>query len=124
AACRASELGGGGFTETLRMEPRRTPLRVTLVCPGNTRTSLAANSPVMEEGQSGTMQRVLDRVPGRPVEKVAEAIVRGIERDRPRVLTGADTFVLDTIVRLAPGAHSRILAPAIERFLDLTVGKR
>jgi hypothetical protein len=78
----------------------------------------------MEEGQSGTMQRFLDRVPGRPVEAVAEAIVRGIERDRPRVLTGADTFALDMIARLAPGAHSRILAPAVERFMDMTLEKR
>jgi NAD(P)-dependent dehydrogenase (short-subunit alcohol dehydrogenase family) len=124
AAYNASKFGVRGFTETLRMETRRTPLRVTLVCPGNTRTSLAANSPVMEDGQGGTMQRFLDRVPGRPVEAVAEAIVRGIERDRPRVLTGADTFALDTIARLAPGAHSRILAPAIERFLDMTLKKR
>jgi NAD(P)-dependent dehydrogenase (short-subunit alcohol dehydrogenase family) len=123
AAYNASKFGVRGFTETLRMETRRSPLRVTVVCPGNTRTSLAANSPVMDQGQGGTMQRFLDRVPGRPVEAVAEAIVRGIERDRPRVLTGADTFFLDAIARLAPGAHSRILARPIELFLDKTLGK-
>jgi NAD(P)-dependent dehydrogenase (short-subunit alcohol dehydrogenase family) len=123
AAYNAAKFGVRGFTETLRMETRRTPLRVTVVYPGNTRTSLAANSPVMEEGQGGTMQRFLDRVPGRPVEAVAEAIVRGIERDRPRVLTGVDSFVLDAFARLAPGAHSRILAPGIEWFLNKTLGK-
>jgi NAD(P)-dependent dehydrogenase (short-subunit alcohol dehydrogenase family) len=123
ASYNASKFGVRGFTETLRMETRRTPLRVTLVCPGNTHTSLAANSPVMDEGQGATMQRFLDRVPGRPVEAVARAIVRGIERDRPRVLTGLDTFALDTIARLAPGAHSRLLAPGIDRFLDKTLGR-
>jgi len=123
ASYNASKFGVRGFTETLRMETRRTPLRVTLVCPGNTHTSLAANSPVMDERQGATMQRFLDRVPGRPVEAVARAIVRGIERDRPRVLTGLDTFALDTIARLAPGAHSRLLAPGIERFLDKTLGR-
>jgi NAD(P)-dependent dehydrogenase (short-subunit alcohol dehydrogenase family) len=123
AAYNASKFAVRGFTETLRMEARQTSLRVTLVCPGNTRTSLAANSPVMDEGQSAAMQQFLDRVPGKSVEAVAAAIVRGIERDRPRVVTGADSFALDTIARLAPGAHSRLLAPAIKQFMDKTLRK-
>jgi hypothetical protein len=69
------------------------------------------------------MQRFLDRVPGRPAEAVAAAIVNGIQRNRPRVLTGADTWALDVIARLLPGAYSRALAGPVGLFMDKTLGK-
>ena len=60
------------------------------------------------------MQTQFDKYPTTKPEKVADAIVRGIRQDRPRVLVGPDTFALDAIVRLLPAAHSRLLAKPVD----------
>ena len=114
----ASKFAVRGFTEALRMELHGTPVRVTLVCPGATRTPIMSHSPLMDERQRAAAQAGLDGVWGRSPTAVAERIVGGIRRGRPRVLIGPDTVALDTLARLFPGAYSRVLHQPIERFLD------
>lgn len=116
----SSKFAVRGFSESLRMELRPTPVRVTVVYPGTTKTSLMANSPVIEN--AGTVQRQFEKSWGRPPEAVADAIVRAIRKDRPRALVGPDTAALDAVVRLLPGAYSRLLAGSIDRFMKMTFG--
>jgi NAD(P)-dependent dehydrogenase (short-subunit alcohol dehydrogenase family) len=120
----SSKFAVRGFTETLRMELRSTPVRVTVVCPGVTGTQFVAHSPVIDEADRRSMQAQFDKYPTTKPDKVAEAIVRGIRQDRPRVLVGPDTFALDTIVRLLPGAHSRLLAKPVDLLYRRAIGKR
>lgn len=117
----ASKFAVRGFTESLRMELRKSPVKVTVVCPGSTHTSLIGHSPLIGETDRQTMQRSIDRLWGRPPETVAKAIVNAVLKNRPRCLAGPDTAVLDAIVRLFPGSHSKLLAPGIEKFLDMTI---
>jgi NAD(P)-dependent dehydrogenase (short-subunit alcohol dehydrogenase family) len=120
----ASKFAIRGFTEALRMELRRSPVAVTLVCPGATRTAIMAHSPLAAEGRRQGLQRRWDRVFVRPPERVARAIVTAIERDRPRCLTGADTVALDAVSRLLPATHARIVGPPVELVLGRIIDSR
>lgn len=120
----ASKFAVRGYTETLRMELRSTPVRVTVVCPGVTGTSIVANSPVIDEADRRTMQARFDKSRTTKPEKVAAAIVDAIRRDRPRALVGPDTFLVDGLVRLLPGGHSRLLAKPVDLLLRTALGER
>jgi NAD(P)-dependent dehydrogenase (short-subunit alcohol dehydrogenase family) len=120
----SSKFAVRGFTETLRMELRSTPVRVTVVCPGVTGTQIVAHSPVIDEADRRTMQERFDKTWTTRPEKVAAAIVTAIRKDRPRALVGPDTAALDAIVRLLPGAHSRLLARPVDLLLRQALGRR
>ena len=47
-----------------------------------------------------------------PPADAAATILRAVERRRPRVLVGRDALVLDTLARLLPVTHRRLLAAA------------
>ena len=117
----SSKFAVRGFSESLRMELAGTSVHVTVVCPGSTKTSILAHSPVAEEDRRLAMQQAFDRAWGRPPEGVAQAIVTSILKNTPRALVGPDAAVLDAIVRLVPGAYSRLLAPSIKRYLGKTL---
>jgi NAD(P)-dependent dehydrogenase (short-subunit alcohol dehydrogenase family) len=108
-----------GFTESLRMELRSSPVKLTVVCPGATHTSIMANSPLMGDQQRQKMQRSFDTSWARPPEAVGDAIVKGILKNRPRCLVGPDTALLDLVARILPGLYSKLLGPGV----DMTVNK-
>ena len=120
----SSKFAVRGFTETLRMELRSTPVRVTVVCPGITGTQFVAHSPVIDDADRRTMQATYDKMRTTKPETVAAAIVRAIRRDRPRALVGPDTAALDAIVRLLPAAHSRLLAKPVDLLFRRALGQR
>jgi short-subunit dehydrogenase len=111
-----------GFTESLRAELAPAGVGVTVVHPGGVRTNIARNAAVgvglpSDLARDGLAQaeRLLTLDPA----AAAEAILRAVERRRPRVLVGRDARVLDALVRLLPVTHRRLLAaatrPAIRR---------
>jgi NAD(P)-dependent dehydrogenase (short-subunit alcohol dehydrogenase family) len=118
----ASKFAIRGFSESLRMELRHTPVRVTVVCPGSTHTSIIQNSPVVADSQRDRLQERFDKTFGRPPDAVAGAIVRAIRRNRPRALAGPDTIVFDALARIAPAGYGRWLGPAIERLIASATG--
>jgi NAD(P)-dependent dehydrogenase (short-subunit alcohol dehydrogenase family) len=119
----ASKFGVRGLTEALRMEFAATPLKVTLACPGGTRTSIMANSPVIDEAKRDVLQRNLSRSSNsKSPEYVAAAIVKGIIADKPRVLIGPDTKVIDTLVRALPGAYTKLLRRGTEKMFEKALG--
>ena len=123
AAYNTSKFAVRGFTETLRMELRSSPVRVTLVCPGITGTQFVAHSPVIDDGERRAMQATYDKMLTTKPEKVARAIVSAIRRDRPRVLVGPDSVALDAVVRLLPAAHSRLLARPVDLLFRRALGQ-
>jgi NAD(P)-dependent dehydrogenase (short-subunit alcohol dehydrogenase family) len=112
-----------GFTEALRMELAGSPVTVTLVMPGVTKTALMTNSPVIDAEHRESLQRAFDKAPGVLPEVVAAGVVKGILKRRPRVLTGKDTVALDIITRLAPGRYSALLAKPMSAALKKTFGE-
>jgi hypothetical protein len=123
AAYATSKFGVRGFTESLRMELAGSPVTVTLVVPGVTRTALMANSPVIDEDQKDTLQKAFDKAPAVGPDTVAKGVLKGIKGKKPRVRTGMDTVALDIITRLAPARYSTLLAKPMKATMKKTFGQ-
>src|SRR5262249_20304285 len=93
-------------------ELRGTPLAVSCVHPGGVKTNIAVNArtTVRDPARLAAEQRRWERLLKIPPEEAANTIVRGIERNSPRILIGNDARLLDALVRLSPAGVGRILA--------------
>lgn len=111
-----------GLTECIRMELPPKPVTVTLVCPGATKTPIMTHSAGGDEELRNSLQSAFDNAKATSAETVAEQIVKGIKRNRPRVLTGTDTKMLDKLVRLAPGGYARLLRGPMQKELKKLLG--
>jgi NAD(P)-dependent dehydrogenase (short-subunit alcohol dehydrogenase family) len=119
----ASKFAVRGFTESLQMEFAGGPLIVTLVCPGETKTSILSNSPVIDADDRERMQANLEASrTGKSPEFVAAAIVAAIQRKRTRVLVGLDTKALDKVVRLLPARYPKLLKGGVEGMFRKATG--
>ncbi|MFN7174978.1 MAG: SDR family NAD(P)-dependent oxidoreductase, partial [Thermaurantiacus tibetensis] len=113
SAYNASKFAVRGFTEALALELAVTDpgIAVIRVHPGGVKTRVARNA------------KQIARLPGTPAdldaaaefekaarttpEAAAEAIVRGMEERRHRILIGPDARFIDWMVRLFPETHFR-----------------
>lgn len=109
-----------GFTESLRGELALEDgsVQATTVHPGGVQTEIVRNSRIGETG-------ALDRTPREVVEEfeeelarlrpeeAAEIIADGIQRDRGRILVGADATFVDLFQRLMPASYPTPLAKVI-----------
>lgn len=120
----SSKFAVRGFSESLRTELRPTSVRVTVVCPGATKTKILSHSPVMEPGQPEALQAQFDKSFGKRPEAVATAVVEAVRKDKPRALVGPDTVAMDVIARLLPGAYSRLLGRGMDKFVAKVVGQK
>lgn len=118
AAYCASKFAVRGFTEAVRQDLRGTGVAVTLVFPGGVRTRIVQNSrtdsslPVEEQAR---LRARFEHSLGTSADEAAEAIVRGIRRDAPRVLIGRDARGIDLLARLKPGTYDATVARAAAR---------
>ncbi|GAB3579680.1 SDR family NAD(P)-dependent oxidoreductase [Amycolatopsis endophytica] len=108
SAYAASKFAVRGFTEAIRHELAG-KVGVTSVHPGGIRTRIAESARVGSGVPGGMDTRKWERVLRIPPATAAEAIVDAIEHRKPRVLIGWSAKIPDLLVRLLPGAHSRLL---------------
>ena len=106
-----------GFTESLRGELVPAGVGVTCVHPGGVRTGIARNAMVGERVPPAAAARMaeFDKLLTLDPADAAAAILRGVERRKPRVLVGRDALVLDTLARLLPVTHRRLIGAATRR---------
>ncbi len=91
------------FSEGLYQELAGTKVAVTTVFPGNISSNISANSGVTMIDAGG--RRVSSTTP----ERAAREILAGVVRGRFRVVIGRDARMLDLLVRMAPGATTRLI---------------
>jgi NAD(P)-dependent dehydrogenase (short-subunit alcohol dehydrogenase family) len=113
----ASKFAVRGFTEALRHELQGSSIAVSCVHPGGIRTPIARHSRLgaaaslaKREANIARFERLARTSP----EKAAACILRGIERRSPRILIGADAYVIDTLQRLRPASYWKSLARKLE----------
>jgi NAD(P)-dependent dehydrogenase (short-subunit alcohol dehydrogenase family) len=108
----ASKFGVRGFTESLAAELRGSSVGVTVVHPGGVNTNIVRDARGEDFGPGRTRKAVADFFATKTMscEKAAEHIVRGIEKNRQRVLFTPESHVLDALKRLAPSVTQRVLA--------------
>lgn len=108
----SSKFAVRGFTESLRAELRGTPIHVSTVHPGGIRTNIAVNARmnISDPARVVAGQQQWEKLLRMPPEQAAATIVRGVMRNRERILIGNDAHLLDVLARLFPVSIGRILA--------------
>jgi NAD(P)-dependent dehydrogenase (short-subunit alcohol dehydrogenase family) len=117
SAYNASKFAVRGFTDALRMELEITgsPVSCTTVHPGGVKTAIARNArldPGLVElaGDGGDDVGVqFDRIARTTPERAATQILAAVERNRRRLLVGADAQAIDVLARLPAGLYQRAL---------------
>ncbi|MDF0530344.1 SDR family NAD(P)-dependent oxidoreductase [Tsukamurella sp. 8F] len=110
SAYNAAKFAVRGFTESLRIEMLSTHPHVGVTCvhPGGIKTAIARNATVAEGANQAGFAAFFDKYLARTsAESAAETILKGVKRNRGRVLIGPDARVLDAIVRIGGSAYER-----------------
>ena len=115
SAYNAAKFGVRGFTEALRQEMKisRHPVTVTCVHPGGVKTNIVNNA----RGVSGmgadtaTIASMFNNIARTTPEKAACAILKGMDKKKPRVLIGADARGFDFVARVVGPRYQDISAP-------------
>lgn len=110
-----------GFSESLRHELEGTGVGVTVIHPGGFKTGISTGSRIAAaiDGPESRARREAwsHAFLTRPPELAAAAIVRAIERRRPRLIIGADARAAAFIQWLMPVRYWRVIRLAYAKFL-------
>lgn len=127
SAYNASKFAVRGFTEALKMELAGSPVRVSCVHPGGIKTSITHNSRIGEVAYEGSKEELAKSFELKAVttpEKAAITIIKGVLRNKRRILVGADAKIADWVVRHFPETYERILRLEKEVLAKAAVSKR
>lgn len=108
----ASKFGVRGFSETLRHELDGTGVGLTVVHPGGVRTAIATSARVssaIDQDLAKEATAKFNTMLRTSAKDAAATILRGVERQAPRVLIGPDAKVTDVLQRLMPGSYWRLM---------------
>jgi short-subunit dehydrogenase len=87
------------------------------VHPGGIKTNIAVNArtTVTDPARLTVEQKRWENLLKMPPEEAATIIIRGIERNSPRILIGNDARLLDTLARLSPAMVGQMLANQVKK---------
>ncbi|WP_316190550.1 MULTISPECIES: SDR family NAD(P)-dependent oxidoreductase [unclassified Bradyrhizobium] len=117
----AAKFAVRGFSESLRHElaMAQSPVKLSVVHPGGIATAIARNAR-SGSGMTDNARRAqaIDRF-----EKLAKTtpkdaalrIIKGIERNEPRILIGSDARFMDLLQRFMPGTYWNVMARRLEK---------
>ena len=121
SAYAASKFAVRGFSEALRHElaMNKSSVRLSVVHPGGVKTN------IVRKASTGTQLREsvslievgdrFERLARTTPAAAAQRIIRGIERNEPRILIGRDAQFLDIIQRLKPATYWGLLSRIFDR---------
>lgn len=118
SAYTAAKFAVRGWTESLREELliSGAPIKVTCVHPGGIKTGIARNGRAAEGLDKATLAAFFDQNMARmEPEQAAAIIIKGVERNKPRVLVGADAYALDLLQRTLGAKYQRLVAFSVKR---------
>lgn len=118
AAYNSAKFAVRGFTEALNQEMliAKHPVRVTCVHPGGIKTAIARNATVAEDYNQANFAQFFDKYLARTsASSAADTIIKGMKKNKARVLVGADAIVLDVWVRLVASKYQGVVAGVTKR---------
>ncbi|MBY6677892.1 SDR family NAD(P)-dependent oxidoreductase [Rhodococcus sp. BP-332] len=127
SAYNAAKFAVRGFTEALRQEMliARHPVHVTCVHPGGIKTAIARNATVAEGQDQKSVAEFFDRRLAKTTpEQAALVILRGVEKNKARVLIGNDARALDALARITGSRYQDIIVRLSSRVLPRTTIQR
>lgn len=90
------------------------PVKVTCVHPGGVKTAIARNATMSGDVDDRKLTEAFEKYFLRmDAAKAADIIIRGVEKNRARVLVGNDAKALDLWVRLVASGYQGIAARTI-----------
>jgi short-subunit dehydrogenase len=104
----ASKAGVRAFTEALWTELANTAVHVTTVHPGTIRSNVIRSSRMLDADAQLKAAQLQEKY-GMPTAKAAEKIVRAIEKNKLRVVVGADAHLAEFLKRLFPVSFQRFV---------------
>lgn len=117
----AAKFAVRGFSEALRheLQTNNSPVHLSVVHPGGVATNIVNSSRVgvtMTDNQrrADAIDR-FNRVPKKTPQEAAQRIIRGIEKNEPRILIGPDARRMDLLQRLKPGTYWATMARRIAK---------
>ncbi len=121
SAYNASKFAVRGFTESLRQDLALTNSKVSTTCihPGGIKTNICKTSRIddsvlkvtgaSEEDSRKEFEELFITTP----QKAAHTILKGVNKNKRRVLIGPDAKVLDILVRLFPTGYQWLFTKAV-----------
>ena len=117
----AAKFAVRGFSESLRheLQAAKSPVRLSVVHPGGIATHIARNSRIGSgmtdnERRAKSIER-FEAVAKTTPQQAARRIIKGIERDEPRILIGSDARMMDLLQRFRPATYWKVLSRRIEK---------
>jgi short-subunit dehydrogenase len=120
----AAKFAVRGFSESLRHElaMAKSPVRLSVVHPGGVATNIVRNSRT-GVGMTDNTSRAqsierFDKVARTTPAAAALRIIKGIEKNQPRILIGNDARFMDLLQRFRPATYWAVLARRIEKAVN------
>lgn len=112
SAYNASKFAIRGYTEALSMELAHSHINVSSVHPGGVKTNIIKNATSSGFLNPAIRERLItnfnENAPT-TAEEAADTILRGVVRNKRRIIVGKDARKMDIISRLFPGTYEKIL---------------
>jgi NAD(P)-dependent dehydrogenase (short-subunit alcohol dehydrogenase family) len=105
------------LTEGLRVELKRdSNIQVAVVYPGAVSTGITDNSPdISDDFKEKVREQTKTRDIGLSAAAAATRILHGMERGQSRILVGKDSWIIDKLYRLMPGATASLMSWIMEK---------
>lgn len=113
SAYHAAKFAVKGFTDALRLELADTGIGVSCVMPGGVRTNIVRNARFrISDNLAPTQEEIVERFESRAglsADEAADWILRGVARNKARILVGRDAQVAAFLLRLFPVSYLSFL---------------
>ncbi|MGV8995560.1 MAG: SDR family NAD(P)-dependent oxidoreductase [Parvibaculaceae bacterium] len=112
AAYNSAKFAIRGFTEALRHEMRGSGIEVSCVHPGGIKTNILRNARFLQSVQTTERETAMsgfDKLARTTPAQAAQTIIKGIKKNKPRILIGLDARIIDLFIRLLPGSYGKIM---------------
>ena len=117
AAYNAAKFAVRGFTEALRQEMKlsETPVAVSCIHPGGIRTEIARRARATASEDKAEMASNFDKLARTSPPRAARIILKGLEKDKPRILVGPDAWFLAALPRVLGSGYGRVVSRGASR---------
>jgi len=103
----ATKFAVRGFTEALWAELKNTNIRVSIVHPGAVKTNILNTARYSDKETEAHLKNIVDRF-APTADKAAKKIMKGIIKNKHRILVCPETYIIDLGKRLFPTLMNRL----------------
>jgi NADP-dependent 3-hydroxy acid dehydrogenase YdfG len=114
----AAKFAVRGFTESLRQEVKNSSLKVSCVHPGGIKTNIVVNGRMHASmvGEQSHAQQIeeFNKMARTTPAKAAQTILKGVSKNKRRILIGQDAKFMDRLQRLFPEKYTDIFGALLK----------